>query len=75
MLAAKQGATIDHITGGRFALNIVCGWFKEEMEMFGAALLQHDERYDYAAEWLSIVKLFWQREDAFDFVGRYFRIK
>ena len=75
LLAAKQGTTIDHITGGRFALNIVCGWLKEEMEMFGAALLQHDERYDYAAEWLSIVKLFWQREEAFDFDGRYFRIK
>ena len=26
--AAKLGATIDHVFGGRFALNIVAGWFK-----------------------------------------------
>ena len=32
--AAKQCATIDHISGGRFALNIVCGWFRNEFEMF-----------------------------------------
>jgi FMNH2-dependent dimethyl sulfone monooxygenase len=40
ILAAKQGATIDHITGGRFALNVVCGWDKQ-MEMFGPSLLPH----------------------------------
>src|SRR5580658_10110136 len=33
-MAAKQGATVDHITGGRFALNVVTGWHKSESEMF-----------------------------------------
>ena len=28
VLAAKQGATIDHVSGGRFTLNIVTGWFR-----------------------------------------------
>ena len=27
IVAAKQATTVDHITNGRFALNIVCGWF------------------------------------------------
>ena len=36
IMAAKQATTIDHITGGRFALNIVTGWYKPEIEMFGA---------------------------------------
>src|SRR4029079_8868835 len=27
IVAAKQATTIDHITSGRFALNVVCGWF------------------------------------------------
>ena len=35
ILAAKQGATIDHISGGRWGRNTVCGWFTPEMEMFG----------------------------------------
>ena len=27
LFAAKQAMTIDHISGGRFGLNIICGWF------------------------------------------------
>ncbi len=38
-MAAKQATTIDHITGGRFALNVVTGWHRPEMEMFGAPLM------------------------------------
>src|SRR5690606_10298682 len=30
LMAAKQGATIDLITNGRFALNLVCGWDRPE---------------------------------------------
>ena len=54
IVAAKQATTIDHITGGRFALNIVCGWFVPELEMFGAPIMEHDERYAYATEWLEV---------------------
>jgi dimethylsulfone monooxygenase len=74
IFAAKQGATIDHITDGRFALNVVCGWFAPELEMFGAPIMQHEVRYDYAAEWLEIVKMLWTRDDEFDFEGKYFKI-
>ena len=31
IMAAKHATTIDHITGGRFALNVVCGWVKDEI--------------------------------------------
>ena len=75
ILAAKQGTTIDHITNGRFALNVVCGWFKPELEMFGAPIMAHDVRYDYAEEWLEVVKMLWERGDEFDFAGKYFTIK
>ena len=47
IMAAKQATTIDHITGGRFALNVVTGWHRPEIEMFGAPLLDHDVRYDW----------------------------
>jgi len=43
IMAAKQCTTIDHITGGRFTLNVVTGWaHKPEIEMFGIPLLEHD---------------------------------
>ena len=70
--AAKQCATIDHISGGRFALNIVCGWFRNEFEMFGAEWREHDTRYEYATEWLEFARRIWTEEEEFDFNGRWF---
>ena len=75
LMAAKQGAVIDHISGGRFTLNIVCGWNGPEMEMFGLPLQGHDERYDCAEEWITIVKKLWSEDDTFDFHGRFYNIK
>jgi alkanesulfonate monooxygenase SsuD/methylene tetrahydromethanopterin reductase-like flavin-dependent oxidoreductase (luciferase family) len=57
LIAAKEFVTADHIGQGRFGLNIVCGWNEGEFEMFGATLRDHESRYDYAQEWLDIVKL------------------
>jgi FMNH2-dependent dimethyl sulfone monooxygenase len=74
IVAAKQGATIDHISRGRWGLNIVCGWFTPEMEMFGAKQMPHDERYEYATEWIHVIKKLWL-ENGFDFEGEHFRIK
>jgi alkanesulfonate monooxygenase SsuD/methylene tetrahydromethanopterin reductase-like flavin-dependent oxidoreductase (luciferase family) len=74
IMAAKQATTIDHITGGRFALNIVTGWHRPEMEMFGAPLMEHDDRYALAVEWLEVIKLLWTKQEEFDYEGRHFKI-
>ncbi len=71
--AAKQCATIDHISGGRFALNIVCGWYQNEFAMFGAPWREHDERYVYATEWLDFLRTIWQSEAEFDYHGNWFQ--
>ena len=73
--AAKMAATVDHVAGGRFALNLVAGWFQDEFDMFGVQLPPHEERYDYAAEWLTLVKRLWQETAEFDFDGKYFQGK
>lgn len=70
--AAKQAATVDHISGGRFVLNVVCGWFRNEFEMFGAEWRDHGRRYEYAAEWLNLTRRLWSEEEAFDFEGAFF---
>ena len=75
IMAAKQATTIDHITGGRYALNIVTGWHRPEIEMFGAPLIDHDTRYDAAVEWLDIIKRLWTEEDEFDYDGKFYQIK
>jgi len=74
VMAAKQAVTVDHISNGRFALNVVCGWFRPELEMFGAPLMEHDMRYEYAAEWIDIVKMLWTREEEFDYEGKFLRV-
>jgi FMNH2-dependent dimethyl sulfone monooxygenase len=75
IVAAKQSTVIDHISRGRFTLNIVTGWNKPEIDMFGVEMLEHDERYSMAEEWLHIVKRLWTDDDDFDHDGKYYRIK
>ncbi len=72
VLGAKMAATIDHISGGRFGLNIVSGWQPAEIGMFGAQYYEHDERYDVSDEWIELVKRLWTEETPFDFEGRFF---
>lgn len=74
LVAAKQSTVIDHISNGRFILNIVTGWNKPEIDMFGVEILPHDARYDMAEEWLSIVKRLWTEDDEFDHEGKFYKI-
>ena len=70
VFAAKSCVTADHVGRGRFGLNVVSGWNVEEFEMFGAQLLEHDDRYGYTEEWVSVVKGIWSQENPFDYNGR-----
>lgn len=74
VVAAKMATTIDHIAGGRFGLNAVMGWFTPEMAMFGGNQRQHDDRYAFGDEWMTIVKRLWAEEDPFDHAGSFFTI-
>src|SRR6266851_1746698 len=74
VLAAKAAATIDHISGGRFGLNIVAGWNAEEIAMFYPSQRAHDERYAVADEWITLIKRLWTEEGTFDFAGTYFTV-
>ena len=74
IVAAKAGTTIDHISNGRFALNMVMGWFTPEMEMFGAPQRQHDDRYEYGSEWVEVLTRLWSAGEPFDFNGKYLRV-
>ncbi len=72
VMAAKMVSTIDHISGGRFGLNIVAGWQPEEIAMFGSPQREHDERYEVSDEWTELVKRLWTEPGSFDFAGRFF---
>jgi alkanesulfonate monooxygenase SsuD/methylene tetrahydromethanopterin reductase-like flavin-dependent oxidoreductase (luciferase family) len=74
IVAAKCMTTIDHVSGGRAGLNIVCGWNQADFDMFGIPELPHDERYVHGQEWFDI----WSRlmagsPEPFDYDGKHFR--
>ena len=74
LVAAKQTATIDIISNGRLGINVVGGWNRPEIEMFGAPLREHDQRYDYLAEWLDVIKRLWSSNEEFDHHGEFFNV-
>ena len=72
-LAAKQLATIDQLTEGRIAVNIVSGWFRGEFNAIGEHWLEHDERYRRSEEFIRVLKGIWT-QDNFTFKGDFYRI-
>ena len=75
VIAAKEMVTADHIGQGRFGLNIVVGWNEDEFDMFGVKQREHEQRYEYAQEWIDALKLIWSDQEDFDFTGRFFDMK
>ncbi|WP_433136235.1 LLM class flavin-dependent oxidoreductase [Actinomadura nitritigenes] len=73
--AAKAIATVDHIAGGRFAVNVVAGWNEDEFRMFGLEQREHDDRYAVADEWMSFLGRIWAAEEEFDFDGCFFKAR
>ncbi|MDE2006796.1 MAG: LLM class flavin-dependent oxidoreductase [Rhodospirillales bacterium] len=73
VVAAKALATIDHASGGRAGLNIVCGWSPEEFACFGLTMV--DDRYAQGLEWFAILSRIFTETAPFDFAGRYFDLR
>lgn len=73
-VAAKMAANIDHISNGRFTLNVVSAWWEEETRQYGGIFTEHDERYERTEEFLAILKGLWT-EETFSFKGKFYDIK
>jgi dimethylsulfone monooxygenase len=70
-LAAKQIATINHLTKGRVAVNIVSGWFRGEFAAIGESWLDHDERYRRSEEFIRVLRGAWT-QDSFTYKGFFY---
>jgi FMNH2-dependent dimethyl sulfone monooxygenase len=70
---AKWIITADHISGGRAAVNIVSGWFKDEFTGLGEPWLEHDERYRRSEEFIRVLRGLWT-EEGFEHRGDFYRI-
>ena len=74
VLAAKQLATIDYLTNGRVAINVVSGWFRGEFDAIGEPWPEHDERYVRSEEFIRTLKGIWTT-DNYSFEGKYYQFK
>jgi FMNH2-dependent dimethyl sulfone monooxygenase len=72
-MVAKMGATIDVYSGGRFAINILSGWFQDEFRAFGEPWLEHNERYRRSEEFIQVLKGLWT-QPSLTFKGDFYRI-
>ena len=73
-LAAKQLATIDYLTQGRIAINVVSGWFRGEFDAIGEPWPEHDERYIRSEEFIRTLKGIWTT-DNYSFEGKYYQFQ
>jgi len=73
-LAAKQLASINQMTNGRIAINVVSGWFRGEFDAIGEEWPEHDQRYARSEEFIRSLRGIWNT-DNFNFDGKFYQFK
>ena len=68
LLLAKEIATLDYFSGGRFLFGIGAGWLKEESEILGG---NFEHRWGQTREAILAMKELWTKDEA-EFHGRYY---
>ncbi|KFA79089.1 hypothetical protein S40288_07034 [Stachybotrys chartarum IBT 40288] len=65
---ARTFSTLDHLTKGRIAWNVVTSWSQAAADAFGKDLVPHDERYEIAEEYMDVIYRLWNGSWADDSV-------
>ena len=69
VLVAKQAATLDTLSGGRFTLGVGIGWSREEFDALGVPFERRGAR---TAEYVAAMRTLW-RDDIASFDGEFVR--
>ena len=68
LLLAKEIASLDRYSGGRFIFGIGTGWLREETEIMGG---DFDHRWTQTREALEVMKELWTKDEA-EYHGHYY---
>ena len=68
LLLAKEIASLDHFSGGRFVFGIGAGWLKEETEVMGG---DFPHRWTQTREAIEAMKELWTKDEA-EYHGKYY---
>jgi len=76
-MVAKLAASLDRISGGRAAINVVNGWWQAEFDNFGNGswLPSSGDRYERMSEFMQVLRGLWQEDGPFTFNGRFYRTR
>ena len=74
-LIAKQAASLDVLSGGRFELGIGAGAFWEGIAAMGGPTRTPREALEALEEAIRIIRLFWSGERSITFEGRFYSVK
>lgn len=72
--AARQFATLDQLSQGRAAINVITGGDSGDLQRDGD-FLDKDRRYARTGEYLDIMKQVWQSETPFSYQGEFYRVQ
>jgi probable F420-dependent oxidoreductase len=72
VLLAKEAATLDVVTGGRFELGLGAGWLTSDYERSGIAMDPPAVRVERLAESIEILRALWSGSATF--IGRHYRV-
>jgi probable F420-dependent oxidoreductase len=67
---AKESATVDYLSGGRFDLGVGVGWLAEEFEALGVPF---EHRGSRCREYINVIKTLW-RDDVSQFKGEFYNL-
>ena len=61
LVVAKQAATLDRLSGGRFSLGVGIGWLREEFEALGVPFEHRGQRHD---DYVGALRALWGEPEA-----------
>jgi alkanesulfonate monooxygenase SsuD/methylene tetrahydromethanopterin reductase-like flavin-dependent oxidoreductase (luciferase family) len=74
-MLAKEAATIDVLSGGRFELGLGAGAFWDAIEAFGGPRRSGPESVDALEEAIAILRACWSGERSVTFEGEHYRVR
>lgn len=74
VMLAKEAATLDNFSGGRFELGIGAGWMRSEYEQIGMSFDKPSIRIDRLREAIHVLKSFFT-EESITFAGQHYLLQ